>query len=86
MNSDAGMNYQVYGGGPWFHLMWVEKSGNTREEAVDARRVVRVTSQPSGACVLTLDGDEADLYLPGVSVMEALDYIHGALARAATTT
>ena len=89
MSNDAGINYQVYGDGPWFNLMWVGKGGTVREEAVDARRVVRVTKSHmpdfgQEGCLLTLGGDEMDLYLPGVSVMDALDFIHGALARAAT--
>jgi hypothetical protein len=34
--------------------------------------------------LITIDGDSTDLYLPGVTVMDMLDYIHGALAPAAT--
>ena len=91
MSNDAGINYQVYGDGPWFHLMWVTKGGAVREEALDARRIVRVTKShmadygPEG-CLITIDGDSTDLYLPGVTVMDMLDYIHGALARLASAT
>jgi hypothetical protein len=86
MSNDVGINAQVYGNGPWLHLTWWEKGGTFREEAVDARRVVRVTRNVDGGCVLTIHGDASDLYLPGVSVMDVLDYIDGALARAATMT